>query len=97
VKKKLKEVTDSNGDKARRNKIPFAFRTREGVETLPLSDRLVDKPTMAFAASVCPRQIDTWVKEKRIPVVRLGVRCLRYHVPSVMEALRRFELKEVGR
>ena len=57
---------------------------------------LVKKPVVAKAASVSNRSVDNWMREKRIPFVRLSPRCVRFHLPSVLAALRRFEIREVG-
>ena len=77
-----------------RNNIPASAETIE-VDALPVAERLVTKPVMALAASVSPRLIDVWAHEKKIPVVRISPRCLRYHIPSVLAALRRFTVEEV--
>jgi hypothetical protein len=59
---------------------------------------LVNKPTIARLVSVSPRTIDNFVREKKIPAIRISARCIRFHAPSVIAALRRgFELKEAGR
>jgi hypothetical protein len=58
---------------------------------------LVNKPTLARLLSVSPRTIDNFVREKKIPAIRISARCIRFHAPSVLGALRRgFELKETG-
>ena len=49
---------------------------------------LVKKRVVARTASASMRSVD-------IPVVRISPRCIRFHLPSVMAALRRFEVKEV--
>jgi hypothetical protein len=58
---------------------------------------LVNKKVVARAASVSPRTIDNLQREKKIPYVKLSARCVRYHLPSVIAALRRFEIREAGR
>ena len=58
---------------------------------------LVSKKVVARAASVSPRTIDNLQREKKIPYVKLSARCVRYHLPSVIAALRRFEIREAGR
>jgi hypothetical protein len=57
---------------------------------------LVTKDVVARAASVSPRTIENWMGQRRIPYIRLSSRCVRFHVTSVLGALRRFEVKEVG-
>jgi hypothetical protein len=56
---------------------------------------LVTKGVVAKAASVSIRTIESWVKARRIPVVRLGKRCVRFHLPSVLSALKRSTVEAV--
>jgi hypothetical protein len=58
---------------------------------------LVNKQVVARAASSSVRSVDNWIREKKIPVVRISKRCVRFHLPSVLAALRKFEVKEAGR
>jgi hypothetical protein len=58
---------------------------------------LVDKRRVARATSVSPRCVDNWIAKKTIPVVRISKRCVRFHLPSVIRALRRLEIREAGR
>jgi hypothetical protein len=58
---------------------------------------LVKKTAVARAASVSTRTVDNLQKKKLIPFVKLSARCVRYHLPSVLKALRRFEIREAGR
>jgi len=55
---------------------------------------LVKKPVVARAASTSVRTIDNLVKQRKIPIVRISKRCVRFHLPSVLAALRKFEVKE---
>ncbi len=56
---------------------------------------LVTKKVVARAVSVSPRCVELWMKRRLIPVVRLSPRCVRFHLPSVLAALRRLEVQEV--
>jgi hypothetical protein len=58
---------------------------------------LVDKRVVARAASASLRSVDNWIAERKIPVVRITKRCVRFHLPSVLAALRKFEVKQAGR
>jgi hypothetical protein len=58
---------------------------------------LLKRPQLAKAISVSQRTVDNWQKQKRIPFLKLSARCVRYHLPSVLRALQRFEIKEAGR
>ena len=57
---------------------------------------LVTKNVVARAASVSPRTIENWMGQRRIPYIRLSPRCVRFHITSVLDALRKFGTKEVG-
>ena len=57
---------------------------------------LVRKPVVARAASTSVRTIDNLVRQRKIPIVRISKRCVRFHLPSVLAALRKFEVKEAG-
>jgi hypothetical protein len=57
---------------------------------------LVDKRVVARATSASVRSVDNWIAERKIPVVRITKRCVRFHLPSVLAALRKFEVKEVN-
>jgi hypothetical protein len=56
---------------------------------------LVTKKTVAKAACVSTRCVELWMQRRLIPVVRLSPRCVRFHLPSVLGALRRLEVKAV--
>ena len=80
-------------------------RPREHKNNAPLSGQvsgtadgiseLVTKRIVAKAASVSCRTIDNWMRDKRIPVIRLSPRCVRFHLPRVLAALSRFEIREI--
>jgi hypothetical protein len=58
---------------------------------------LLKRLQLARAINVSARTVDNWQKQKRIPYLKLSARCVRYHLPSVLAALRKFEIKEAGR
>lgn len=57
---------------------------------------LVRKQAVAKAASVSVRCVEQWMQRKLIPFVKLSPRMVRFHLPSVLAALRRLEIKEVA-
>jgi hypothetical protein len=57
---------------------------------------LVNKRVVARAASVSLRSIDNLVARRVILVIRITPRCVRFHLPSVLAALRKYEIKEVN-
>ena len=61
-----------------------------------LSDVLVTKRDVARAAHVSLRTVDAWMKQKRIPFVRLSNRCVRFNLPAVMGALERYTVEAVA-
>ncbi len=54
------------------------------------------KQHAARAAKLSIRTIENLGNRKAIPVVRISARCVRYHIPSVLAALRRFEVKAIS-
>jgi hypothetical protein len=77
-----------------RSNAPSALAaTAESATELP---GLVKKKIVARAASVSCRSVENWMRQKRIPFVRLSPRCVRFHLPSVLAALRKFEVREVA-
>jgi hypothetical protein len=73
-------------------------KTHGGDLTFATDDRgLLKRPQLAKAINVSQRTLDNWQKQKRIPYLKLSARCVRYHLPSVIAALRKFEVKEAGR
>jgi DNA-binding XRE family transcriptional regulator len=69
-----------------------------GSDPMPQADdrALLKRPQVARAINVSTRTIDNWQKQKKIPYLKLSARCVRYHLPSVISALRKFEIKEVS-
>jgi|SRR6476620_1097581 hypothetical protein len=60
-------------------------------------ERLLKRRELARAISVSPRTVDNLQRQKKIPFVRISPRCVRFHLPSVLAALRKFEVQEAGR
>ena len=56
---------------------------------------LGNKRHAAQAAKVSVRTIENLAKKKKIPVIRISARCVRFSIPSVLAALRRFEVQAV--
>lgn len=57
---------------------------------------LVTKGDLAEQLKLSVRSIDNLVQRKAIPIIRLSPRCVRFHLPSVSAALRKFEIREAG-
>ncbi len=57
---------------------------------------LLKRLQLARAINVSARTVDNWQKKKKIPFLKLGTRCVRFHLPSVLAALRKFEIREVA-
>jgi predicted DNA-binding transcriptional regulator AlpA len=58
---------------------------------------LIRKRQLASMLSLSPRTIDNLIRKKKIPLVRLSSRCVRFSPERVLAALRKFEIREVGR
>ena len=57
---------------------------------------LLKRRQLARALNASPRSIDNWQKQKKIPFIKISARCVRFHLPSVLAALRKFEIREAG-
>jgi hypothetical protein len=57
---------------------------------------LLKRRQLAKALNASPRSIDNWQKQRKIPFIKISARCVRYHLPSVLRALRKFEIQEAG-
>jgi hypothetical protein len=71
--------------------------TAPAIETAAEVSGLVTKKVVAHAATVSTRTVDNWQRNRLIPFVRLSARCVRFHLPSVLAALRKMEVKEATR
>jgi len=60
----------------------------------PAIESLIQKPVVAKRADVSLRTVDTWVKTKKIPSIKIG-RTIRFRWDSVEAALLRYERKEI--
>jgi hypothetical protein len=59
---------------------------------------LLKRAQLARALNASCRSIDNWQRQKKIPFIRISPRCVRFHLPSVLAALRKqFEVMEAGR
>jgi hypothetical protein len=57
---------------------------------------LLKRHQLARAINTSPRSIDNWQKERKIPFIKISSRCVRFHLASVLAALKKFEVKEAG-
>jgi excisionase family DNA binding protein len=62
-----------------------------------LEDGLTDIDGIASALGVSRRYVQSLVKRKVIPVIRLGRRCTRFDLARVLAAVKRYEVIEMGR
>ena len=58
--------------------------------------RLLNKIELARALNVSTRSVDNFQKSKRIPVIRITPRCVRYSLAAVLEALEKFQIRAGG-
>jgi len=54
---------------------------------------LLKRRQLARALNASPRSVDNWQKERKIPFIKISARCVRFHLPSVLAALRKFEVR----
>lgn len=80
-----------------RNKI----HNRQGVPNvvmLPVNERvLLRQKELARALGVSARSIDNLRARKAIPTIKISSRMVRFDLVAVLTALRRYEIREVGR
>jgi hypothetical protein len=71
--------------------------------TMPATGSAADDPALltrkqlAKRISMSPRSVDTLQAEKKIPVIKISPRCVRFSLSAVLRALSRFEVKEATR
>ena len=58
---------------------------------------MITKRELAVELRVCPRTIDNLIRERRIPVMRIKSRLVRFDLERVQQALSKFEIAEIGR
>jgi hypothetical protein len=58
---------------------------------------LLKRLELARALSMSSRSVDNLQRAKKIPCIKISPRCVRFHLPSVLAALGKFEVKEAGR
>jgi hypothetical protein len=77
-----------------------SFAPGNGVNTnrsgQSLGRHFLSKQELALVIGVCPRTIDNWMAQKRIPFLRLSARLIKFNLERVKAALARYEIKEVG-
>jgi excisionase family DNA binding protein len=59
------------------------------------SDHLADLQDVARKLRVSKRYVQSLVRRKVIPVIRLGRRCTRFDLDNVMHAVKKFTVNEV--
>jgi hypothetical protein len=74
------------------------MRTQNEQETVSgAHDReLLTRKELAQRLSLSMRSIDNLQRAKKISYIRLSPRCIRFHLPTVMKALRAYQIKAAG-
>jgi hypothetical protein len=72
---------------------PVPMRTKDKVSDD--SNQLADLDTVARKLRMSKRHVQALVRRRAIPVIRLGRRCTRFDLDSVMSAVKKFEITEV--
>jgi excisionase family DNA binding protein len=90
----FKELNQADNDAQPTPNKPVPMRPRD--KALPDdSNHLADLSGVAKKLGVSKRYVQTLVRRKAIPVIRLGRRCTRFDLDSVMNAVKKFEVHEV--
>jgi ribosome-binding protein aMBF1 (putative translation factor) len=57
---------------------------------------LLTRRELANRLSLSPRTIDNLQRRRVIGYIRISRRCIRFHLPTVMKALRHYQIKAAG-
>jgi excisionase family DNA binding protein len=60
------------------------------------NDYLLNKDQLAKLLGIKRRGVEGLMKDRKIPVLRLGRRCIRFELDKVMASLRRLEQRAIG-
>jgi excisionase family DNA binding protein len=61
--------------------------------TAEASEFLETTKGVARATKTSPRTVQNWMRDKRIPFIRISRRCVRFDLKRVLAALRKLEVK----
>ena len=90
----LKELNQPETQPPATKPVPIRAKERAPVDE---AERLADLNMVARRLGVSTRYVQQLTRRKVIPVIRLGRRCTRYDLDAVLNAVRRFEVQEMGR
>ena len=90
----IKEVKSTDSQPPITQPVPVR---RKEVAPVDEAGRLADLKMVARRLGVSTRYVQQLTRRKVIPVIRLGRRCTRYDLDAVLNAVRRFEVQEMGR
>ena len=90
----LKELTQPDTQPSPAKPVPIRAKERPPIDE---AERLADLNMVARRLGVSTRYVQQLTRRKVIPVIRLGRRCTRYDLNAVLNAVRRFEVQEMGR
>jgi len=71
-------------------------KTNTPAQPNDMPQKLVKKAALARRYDVCLRTIENWINERRIPVIRLGKRAVRFDPLKCDVAIARFEVRAAG-
>ncbi len=60
------------------------------------NENLMNKAQLAEKLALTVRGIECLVEQKKIPVLRISRKCVRFSFPRVIAALQKFEVQSVG-
>ena len=78
------------------SKLPAFSSVTPALAPASANKHFLSKRELAAVLGVSARTIENWVAEKRIPRLRLSSRLTRFNLSKVLNALARYEIKEVG-
>jgi len=60
------------------------------------NETFIDTKGVAKLGRVSPRTVQNWCAQKKIPVIRISPRCVRFNKRAVTAAIEKFTVKEVA-
>ena len=89
-------ICESTTSESARGEADIQTQTHIPARLSETPQKFVRKAAIAKRYDVCLRTIENWINERRIPVIRLGKRAVRFDPLKCDAALARFEVRAAG-
>jgi hypothetical protein len=74
----------------------MTIQNDQGTDTDAHIRELLTRRELAERLSLSMRSIDNLQRARKISYIKLSPRCIRFHLPTVMKALRAYQVKAAG-